>query len=259
MDFIDLNGENIREEHICCAISDKKCAEGYREKKEWLSREFEGGYRFYRLNERAKVFIEYGPGERAWAPVRAEGFGHINCFWVSGKYKGRGLGKELLGHAEEEARRLGFKGLTTLAGRRKFHFMSDGKWLQRQGFRPADETASGFLLLVKKWDEGAEEPAFMPQVREGRCPGGEGLRAYYSRRCPYAPFHAEESLRESAAKRGIPLELVPLTSGEEARLSPAPSSIFSLFYKGRFLTTDLSVCLDSRFDRFWEKAGLGAV
>lgn len=48
-------------EHICCAFSDRKCSEGYRMKKDWLTKQFDTGYRFYRLNERAKVFIEHAP------------------------------------------------------------------------------------------------------------------------------------------------------------------------------------------------------
>ncbi len=31
------------------------------------------------------------------------------------------------------------------------------------------------------------------------------------------------------------------------QLKPTPSTIFSLFFNGKFVTTDLSVCMDSRF------------
>ena len=34
--FITLTKENIDKEHICCAFSDKKCAESYAAKKAWL-------------------------------------------------------------------------------------------------------------------------------------------------------------------------------------------------------------------------------
>lgn len=54
--FIDLNTENISSEHICCAISDKKCTESYEAKKEWLKKEFRNGYVFRRIDERAKVY-----------------------------------------------------------------------------------------------------------------------------------------------------------------------------------------------------------
>lgn len=32
-----------------------------------------------------------------------------------------------------------------------------------------------------------------------------------------------------------------------------PATLFSFFYSGRFITTDLSVCLDSRFDKIVKK------
>ena len=91
--YITLTKENIANEHICCAFSDKKCKDSYELKKEWLKKEFDNGYVFRRIDERAKVFIEYGPAEKAWVPVNAPNYLMINCFWVSGKYKGCGHGK----------------------------------------------------------------------------------------------------------------------------------------------------------------------
>lgn len=32
-ELIDINNENIADEHICCAISDKKCSDSYEAKK----------------------------------------------------------------------------------------------------------------------------------------------------------------------------------------------------------------------------------
>ena len=40
---------------------------------------------------------------------------------------------------------------------------------------------------------------------------------------------------------------------EQAQSAPTPATIFSLFYNGKFVTTDLSACMDSRFDRLVEK------
>lgn len=45
-------------------FSDKKCKDSYELKKEWLKKEFDNGYVFRRIDERAKVFIEYGPAEK---------------------------------------------------------------------------------------------------------------------------------------------------------------------------------------------------
>ena len=55
--YLTLTKENIETEHICCAFSDKKCKESYELKKEWLKREFDNGFVFRRLDERAKVFL----------------------------------------------------------------------------------------------------------------------------------------------------------------------------------------------------------
>jgi hypothetical protein len=36
---------------------------------------------------------------------------------------------------------------------------------------------------------------------------------------------------------------------DQAQAAPTPATIFSLFRDGRFVTTDISVCMDGRFDR----------
>ena len=112
--YITLTKENIANEHICCAFSDKKCKDSYELKKEWLKKEFDNGYVFRRIDERAKVFIEYGPAEKAWVPVNAPNYLMINCFWVSGKYKGCGHGKALLQSAIDDAKLQGKDGLVTV-------------------------------------------------------------------------------------------------------------------------------------------------
>ena len=252
MKFIDLTEDNIGSEHICCAISDKKCRESYEKKKQWLKKEFDNGYRFYRLDERAKVFIEYGPSEAAWLPVEAENLFNINCFWVSGKYKKQGLAGEMLAHAEAEAKAEGRSGLMTVCGEKKFHFMSDGKWFQRKGFEVVDRTESGFVLLAKLFCEGSSHPRFLPSAKDGRCPEAEGLTVYYSNRCPFAEYHVTSSLRETAAALGLKLNEIKLDSMEAARKSPSPATIFSLFRDGEFVTTDISICMENRFRKHFK-------
>jgi hypothetical protein len=60
-------------------------------------------------------------------------------------------------------------------------------------------------------------------------------------------------LTESAEKRKLPLKVIKLDTIEKAQSSPTPATIFSLFYNGKFVTTDLSACMDSRFDKVIEK------
>ncbi len=249
MAYITLTKDNIRDEHICCAFSDKKCAESYELKKQWLTVEFDNGYVFRRLDERAKVFIEYGPAEEAWVPVTAPDYMMIGCFWVSGKFKGHGHGKALLKSVMEDARREGKRGIVTVAGTKKYHFMNDAKWMLRQGFTIIESIPSGFSLLSMDFEPSDSKPCFNEAVKSGTCPDRTGIVAYYSNRCPYSEYHVKESLVETAEKRQLPLKAVKLETRMQAQSCPSPNTIFSLFLNGEFVTTDISVCMDSRFDR----------
>lgn len=173
----------------------------------------------------------------------------INCFWVSGQYKGQGYAKELLKLAIEDANNQGKCGLVTVVGSTKFHFMSDTNWLLKQGFEISEKLSSGFSLLVKKNKPNADNPKFKDSVKSGECEDKNGLVVYYSNRCPFSEYHVTTSLTETAEKRKLPLKLIKLDTLEKAQSSPSPATIFSLFYNEKFVTTDLSVCMDSRFDK----------
>ena len=247
--FITLTKANIAKEHICCAISDKKCKNGYELKKEWLKKEFDNGYVFRRLDERAKVFIEYVPAEKAWLPVDAPNYMVINCFWVSGQYKGKGYAKALLQSAIDDAKEQGKEGLVTVAGTVKIPFMSDPKWLLRQGFETIEKLDYGFSLLALKLNPQAVSPKFCKSVLSGECPEKNGLVVYYSNRCPFTEYHVNEELTKTAKNRNISLKIIKLETVEQARSSPTPATIFSLFYNGKFATSDIGACLDNRFDK----------
>lgn len=249
MGYINLSKNNITSEHICCGFSDKKCATGTILKKEWLSNEFQRGYVFRRLDERAKVFIEYGPTEQAWVPVEAPNTLLIGCFWVSGSFKGKGHAKSLLNFAMEDARLQGKHGLVTVVGTKKFHFMSDTKWLLDQGFELSDTTPSGFSLLVMNLVKHNSVVAFKDCVKSGECPDKNGIVVYYTNRCPFCEYYVKEVLVETVSKRKLALSIIKLDSMEDAQSAPTPATIFSLFKDGKFVTTDLSVCLDNRFDK----------
>lgn len=252
--IIQLTPDNIDKEHICCAISDKKCLEGYTMKKEWLREQFDHGYIFRRLDARAKVFIEYVPAERSWVPVVAPNYFFINCFWVSGQYKGQGYGKKLLKLTMEDARTQEKDGLVTVAGTKKLHFMSDTKWLLRQGFETTATLNTGFSLLTRKIKSDTDNiPKFSDSAISGKPECISGLVVYYSNRCPFTEFHVKTNLKETAEKRKLPLQIIKLETMEQARSAPTPATIFSLFYNGEFITTDVSVCMDSRFDKIMGK------
>lgn len=258
MSYLTLTPETLPDHHICCAISDKKCADGYAAKKDWLAREYEMGYRFKRLDARGKVFIEYGPGEHAWMPVMALDWMVMGCFWVSGQFKQKGHAKDLLAQAMNDAKSRGLAGLVSVVGTKKMHFQSDGKWLLRQGFTEVDRLDSGFSLLALSAGgrTDVKAPQFAQSARDGLAKGTKGLSVYYSNRCPFTQFHISTSLAETCAKRGLTPRITKLDTREAAQNAPTPATIFSLFVNDRFVTTDLSVCMDSRFDKILEKAGV---
>jgi N-acetylglutamate synthase-like GNAT family acetyltransferase len=247
--FITLTKENIENEHICCAISDKKCAEGYELKKEWLKNEFKNGYIFRRIDERAKVFIEYVPAEKAWIPVDAPNFFMINCFWVSGQYKGKGYAKALLQTAIDDAKTHKKDGLVTVVGTKKYHYMSDTKWLLRQGFETVEELPYGFSLLVKKLNPKAKNPSFNKSAKTGECLDKNGLVVYYTNRCPFTEYYVNNELVKTAKKRKLSLKIIKISTMKQAQTAPTPATIFSLFNNGKFITTDIGSCLDNRFDK----------
>jgi hypothetical protein len=80
MEIIAVTLENLAKEHICCAISDTKGDTCVSSKKAWLAERFKDGLVFKKLNARGKAFIEYIPAEKAWCPIDADGYVHINCF-----------------------------------------------------------------------------------------------------------------------------------------------------------------------------------
>lgn len=248
MSYIILNEENIKDEHICCAFSDKKCIESYEAKKEWINTQLKKDFIFERLDERAKVFIETVPCEEAWVPVQADNFIFIGCFWVSGKYKNNGHGKKLLEKAIVRCKEKRKDGLVTVVGKKKFHFMSDTKWFLNQGFEIMETTDDNFILLALKINKNANNPSFRESVYKSTIPN-KGCAVYYSNRCPYSEYHVKNSLVESCKQRKIPLDVIKIKTLEEAQNSPTPATIFSLYIDGKFITTDISVCMDSRFDK----------
>lgn len=249
MTYLRLTQDNIGSKHICCAFSDKKCSESYAMKKQWLAKEFANGYIFRRLDERAKVFIEYGPAENAWVPVTAPNYMMIGCFWVSGKYKRNGHGKALLREAVKAAENQGMDGMVTVVGTKKFHFMSDTTWLLRQGFSVCESISSGFSIISMAFKETSNKPYFNDSVKSGQCPIQKGIVAYYSNRCPYSEYHVQASLAATAQKRNLPLKAIKLKTRKQAQAAPTPATIFSLFLDGKFVTTNISACMDSRFDK----------
>ena len=243
--IISVNTENISEEHICCAFSDKKCAPGYQSKKDWLKTNFKDGYRFKKLDVRGKVFIEYVPAENGWLPIDADNYMLINCFWVSGKYKGNGHAKALLKDCETDAK--GMNGIVAVVGSKKQPFMSDKKFYQMQGFELCDTAEPYFELWYKPYNKDALKPKFKSISKNGECDIKEGLAVYYTNACPFTDFYVED-LKRIAKEKGHKIEIVKLKTKEQAQNHFVPHSIYSVFRDGKFVTQH--ILNEKAFDKF---------
>lgn len=237
MDIINLTTKNIDTEHIGCAISDKKCQQGYIQKKEWLKERINQGYVFKKYDVRHKVFIEYCPAEIGWLPITAPNYMVINCFWVSGKYTGHGYGKKLLEECIQDSKDK--DGIVLLASDKKRPYLSDKNFFLKQGFEVCDFAPPYFELLVYKKNQNAVSPTFNKPAKNNICTNQRGLTVYYSNQCPYTEYYTNTVLRELADKANIPLNIIKITTREEALTSPSPFTIYSVFLNGKFITHDI--------------------
>lgn len=249
MEFIEVNTHNIADEHICCAISDKKGETCVSSKKAWMLKRFEDGLVFKKLDARGKVFIEYIPAEKAWCPIAAAGYMHINCFWVSGQFKGQGYANRLLEECIKDAKAKGKRGLTALSSAKKQPFLSDPNYLKHKGFRVADTALPYFELLYLPFDNSAPVPRFKTCAKQGKIEE-QGMVLYYSNQCPHTDKYAP-LVQQLARRRGTDLKLIRLETAEQAQNAPSPFTTYSLFYNGGFLTQE--ILSEKRFEEILVK------
>jgi len=207
--IIKLNKENIADEHICCAFADKKCSGGYENKKQWLSNQFEYGYTFKKFDIRGKVFIEYVPAEKAWMPIIASGYMLINCFWVSGQYKGQ-----------------------------KMPFLSDKKFFTQRGFKVCDTAQPFYELLYLPLKKDAPVPKFPDFAKNGICNQPEGITVYWSDACPFTEYYTAQ-LAVVANEQGHKFRDIKIETRKQAQNHSVPFTIYNVFYNGKFLTQQI--------------------
>ncbi|MFI2982795.1 MULTISPECIES: N-acetyltransferase [Bacillus] len=237
MKYIELTRGNIDDNHICCALGTKQYEDAVNEKKSWLKDRMIDGLVFYRLNERAKVFIEYLPAEEAWVPVSAPHFMFINCLWVSGKYKNNGHAKHLLEKCVSDAKSRGMDGIVHIVGKKKLPYLSDKHFFEHMGFAVQDEAEPYFQLMSLTWNEHAHPPVFKKQVKSNSV-NDEGITIFYTAQCPFAVGLLKD-LKELTEKKGLHFQARRITSKDMAQKSPAVWTTFSVFYNGTFLTHEM--------------------
>lgn len=246
MEFITVNRDNIDFEHICCAISEKKGETCVSSKKAWLKERFADGLVFRKLDARGKVFIEYIPAEKAWCPIIADGYMHINCFWVSGQFKGQGYANQLLEQCIADAKAKGKCVLTALSSIKKMAFLSDPKYLKYKGFQVADAAAPFYELLYLPFDENAPIPKFKECAKQGKI-SDKGMVLYYSNQCPHTDKYAP-IIKGIAEQHGTTVTLRKFETTEQAQNAPSPFTTYSFFYDGTFVTNE--IFSEKKFENF---------
>lgn len=236
MNIVTLTKENLESEHICCAISNNKDIQ-VATKKAWLEKRLDEGLVFKKGDVRGKCFIEYIPAEKAWAPIKADGYMYIDCFWVSGQFKGQGNANLLLDECIRDSREKGKKGLVVLSSKKKKPFLSDPGYLSHRGFVHADSAEPFYELLYLPFSDGAEKPAFCEQAKKPHT-DDSGFVMYYSDQCPFTAKYLP-LLVEVAKEKGAALKTVHFESADDAQNAPAASTSFCIFYNGSFVTNEI--------------------
>ena len=234
-EYINLDEKNIDEEHICCAIGDPKHQIGVDAKKEWIKSKLKDGHVFRKLNARGKTFIEYEPVETAWVPINGYNYEYIYCLWVAGSFKGKGIARDLLMYAINDAKEKNMNGICTLVSLKKKPFIGEKKFFEHFGFEVVD-TIKDYELLALKFNDN-ETPKFNDTARNMKI-DSKDFTIYYSNECPYVEYEVKELL-EYAKEKKIKLHFIKIDSEEKAKNAPCVFNNWANFYKGKFISNTI--------------------
>jgi len=230
--YINLDMDNIEEEHICCAIGDPKHQDGVDKKKNWMKERLANGHVFRKLDARGKIFIEYEPIETAWVPISGENYEYIYCLWVAGRFKGNGIARELLEYAISDAKEKNMSGICTLVAKKKKPFLGEKKFFLHFGFEVVD-SIQDYELLALKFDDN-DTPKFNDNARLMKI-DDEDFTIYYTNQCPYVEYEIRE-LTDYAESNNIKLNFIKIDSLEKAKNAPCIINNWANFYRGEYVS-----------------------
>lgn len=233
-EYINLDLKNLEEEHLCCAIGDKKHQDGVKYKKEWLRERIKEGHIFRKLNAKGKIFIEYAPLEKAWCPVSGNEYIYIYCLWVAGSFKGNGYAKELLEYAINDAKSKNKNGICTITSKKKKPFLSEKKFFEHYGFKVVDNIGE-YELLALSFNN--EIPKFNENAKKMSI-DSKDLTIYYTAQCPYTNNCINE-IRAFAKDNNIAINIEKVDSLEKAKEVPCVFNNWANFKDGIFLSNHL--------------------
>ncbi|MBW7983804.1 N-acetyltransferase [Enterobacillus tribolii] len=234
-EFINLTTENLASEHICCIIRSHKPHQGIDAKRQWLSARLNEGHVFRKLNEKATVFIEYAPLEKAWVPINGDNYYYIYCLWVSGAHKGKGYGKQLMEYCLNDAKENGKSGICMLGSKKQKAWLSDQLFAKSVGFEVVDTTDNGYELLALSFD--GTTPVFAQNAKQEKI-GSKELTVYYDMQCPYV-IQSIDIIKKYCEENNIPASLIQIDTLQKAKALPCVFNNYGVFYQGKFETVNL--------------------
>ena len=145
--------------------------------------------------------IHYLPIERSFA--EGEGLYFVLCIWVHGYRQGRGnfqkrgMGRALLRAAEDDARKLGAKGMA--AWGLWLPFWMKASWFRRRGYRRADRRGLQ-VLLWKPFAADAVRPRWLPERnrKPEKTSGKVTVTSFVNGWCPAQNLVYERAKRAAA-------------------------------------------------------------
>ena len=234
MEYINLTLENIDNEHICCAISDKKHQDGVDYKKEWLKDRIKEGHVFRKLNAQGKVFIEYAPLEKAWVPISGNNYIYIYCLWVAGSYKGHGYGKELLEYCIADAKKQGYNGICTVSSKKKKPYLSEKKFFTKYGFEVVDSNLDYELLCLSFNNETVK---FNNNAKKMQIESKD-LTIYYSPQCPFTNNCIKE-ITDYSKENNVKINIEKIDTLDKAKSMPCIFNNWAVFNDGKYVSNSL--------------------
>ena len=235
--FVTLTPDNLASEHLSGIIRTKKAHPGVEAKRRWLAERLPEGHIFRKLDAKEKetAFIEYAPLETAWVPINGDHYLYLYCLWVTGSFKGKGIGQALMDSCLADAKRQGKAGVCMLGSHKQKSWLSDQAFAKKQGFEVVGQTENGYELLALSLD--GTKPRFMENAKQMRIENQE-LTLFYDDQCPFIA-QSIEKVKKECETQAIPLTLRHVDTLEKAKALPCVFNNWACFYKGKFETVNL--------------------
>jgi GNAT superfamily N-acetyltransferase len=233
--LVDVDAANF-DTLPCCGIK-STAHPGRRQKRRWLEANAKFGVRAKVLlapDGQPCGYIEYLPGEFAWRGVEAGGYMFIHCIWVfSRRQQRKGYGTVMIEACLANAKRAGMSGVAVVV--RDGPWLADRRLFLANGFEPVDTAPPDYLLLVRKLNGAAANPAFKKGWDQKVARYGRGLTIIRSSQCPHIAKFASDIVQTAAEEYHLKAKVVDLGSWQDAQNAPTPYAVFALIYNGRLL------------------------